>query len=47
MSTALIRHGPWGVIQEYDPEADQVATLRIASLRELAKKIAELNAVVH
>jgi FMN phosphatase YigB (HAD superfamily) len=45
MSTALIRRGPWGIIQEHDPAADQVATIRISSLRELPEQIAALNAV--
>jgi HAD superfamily hydrolase (TIGR01662 family) len=42
MSTALIRRGPWGVIQEHDPEADKVATIRISSLRELSERIRDL-----
>jgi FMN phosphatase YigB (HAD superfamily) len=46
LSTALIRRGPWGIIQEQDPVADQVATIRIASLRELPERIAALNAAV-
>jgi HAD superfamily hydrolase (TIGR01662 family) len=47
MKTALIRRGPWGIIQEHDPDADRVATMRISSLRELPEKIAALNAAVH
>jgi FMN phosphatase YigB (HAD superfamily) len=47
MKTALIRRGPWGVIQEHDPDADRVATMRIRSLRELPEKIAALNAAAH
>lgn len=43
LATALIRRGPWGVIQEHDPEADDIATLRISSLTELPKWIATLN----
>jgi hypothetical protein len=43
----LIRRGPWGIIQEHDPDADRVATMRISSLRELPEKIAALNAAVH
>lgn len=35
LRTALIRRGPWGVIQQQDPDADRVATLRIDSLAEL------------
>lgn len=45
MNTALIRRGPWGIIQEHDPVADQMATIGIASLRELPEKIRALNAV--
>lgn len=43
MATALIRRGPWGSIQEHDPAADEIATLRISSLAELPKWIAALN----
>lgn len=43
MSTALIRRGPWGVIQEHDPAADEVATMRITSLAELPDRVTELN----
>lgn len=46
MTTALIRRGPWGIIQEHDPAADRVATIRIGSLEELPAKIAALNAGV-
>jgi HAD superfamily hydrolase (TIGR01549 family) len=42
--TALIRRGPWGVIQQHDPQADQVATMRIDSLAELPGRINALNA---
>ena len=45
MSTALIRRGPWGIIQENDPEADRLPTIRISLLCELPEKIAQLNAV--
>jgi HAD superfamily hydrolase (TIGR01662 family) len=47
MKTALIRRGPWGIIQENDPGADRVATMRISSLRELPARIAALNAGAH
>lgn len=43
MATALIRRGPWGVIQEHEPEADEIATIRISSLAELPEWIAALN----
>jgi HAD superfamily hydrolase (TIGR01549 family) len=46
MKTALIRRGPWGIIQEHDPEADRVATMRIRSLIELPAKISAFNAGV-
>jgi HAD superfamily hydrolase (TIGR01662 family) len=42
--TALIRRGPWGIIQEHDADADRVATMRIRSLGELPAKIAAFNA---
>jgi HAD superfamily hydrolase (TIGR01662 family) len=45
MKTALIRRGPWGIIQEHDPVADRVATMRISSLSELPAKIKAFNAV--
>jgi HAD superfamily hydrolase (TIGR01662 family) len=46
MKTALIRRGPWGVIQEEDPGVGD-ATVRISSLSELPDKITALNAVAH
>jgi FMN phosphatase YigB (HAD superfamily) len=47
LATALIRRGPWGVIQRDDPEADRVATMRIDSLAELPGRISEFNAATH
>lgn len=44
MQTALIRRGPWATIQQDDPEADWVATMRIDSLRELPGRIEVFNA---
>jgi HAD superfamily hydrolase (TIGR01662 family) len=44
LQTALIRRGPWGIIQQDDPEADKVATMRIDSLAELPGRIATFNA---
>jgi FMN phosphatase YigB (HAD superfamily) len=44
LRTALIRRGPWGFIEEHDPDADRVATVRITSLRELPARISGLNA---
>ena len=40
LRTALIRRGPWGVIQQHDPDADRVPTFRIDSLAELTDLIA-------
>jgi FMN phosphatase YigB (HAD superfamily) len=42
--TALIRRGPWGTIQQNDPEADTITTMRIDSLTELPEKITKFNA---
>lgn len=44
LQTALIRRGPWGIIQQHDPDADQVATMRIDTLAELPGLVAEVNA---
>ena len=44
LRTALIRRGPWGIVQQDDPEADQVPTMRIDSLAELPGRIAAFNA---
>jgi HAD superfamily hydrolase (TIGR01549 family) len=43
LRTALIRRGPWGIIQQGDPDADRVPTLRIDSLAELPGRIAAFN----
>jgi HAD superfamily hydrolase (TIGR01549 family) len=43
MLTALIRRGPWGWIQQNDPDA-AAATFRVDSLLELPQLIAEFNA---
>ena len=42
--TALIRRGPWGTIQQSDPDADAITTMRIDSLAELPEKIAKFKA---
>jgi HAD superfamily hydrolase (TIGR01662 family) len=42
--TALIRRGPWGIVQQHDPDSEMVATVRIDSLASLPVKIAGLNA---
>ncbi|NEA24434.1 HAD family hydrolase [Actinomadura bangladeshensis] len=44
LRTALIRRGPWGIVQQDDPEADRVPTMRIDALAELPGRIAEFNA---
>lgn len=44
MKTALIRRGPWGIIQQDDARAED-ATCRISSLHELPERITALNAV--
>jgi HAD superfamily hydrolase (TIGR01549 family) len=42
-ATALIRRGPWGTVQQNDPDASRVPMLRIDTLTELPKRITELN----
>ncbi len=42
--TALIRRGPWGIMQQGDPDAGRVPTMRIDSLAELPVRIAAFNA---
>ncbi|MDA0564834.1 HAD family hydrolase [Streptomonospora sp. S1-112] len=44
LRTALIRRGPWGIVQQADPEADRLPTMRIDSLAELPGRIANINA---
>lgn len=44
-ATALIRRGPWGTIQQDDPDASRVPSVRIDTLAELAGRIGELNSV--
>ncbi|HYZ57661.1 MAG TPA: HAD family hydrolase [Streptosporangiaceae bacterium] len=44
LRTALIRRGPWAMIQQDDPDVDRVPTMRIDSLAELPAKIAAFNA---
>ena len=41
--TALIKRGPWAVIQQHDPDADLIPTMRLDSLAELPERIATLN----
>ena len=46
LRTALIRRGPWAIIQQADPDADRIPTMRIDSLAELPGKIAAFNAAM-
>jgi FMN phosphatase YigB (HAD superfamily) len=43
LPTALIRRGPWATIQQEDPGAERVPTMRIDSLAELPGRIAAFN----
>lgn len=43
LQTALIRRGPWALIQQKDPDGDRIPTLRIDSLDELPDRIAQFN----
>lgn len=42
--TALIKRGPWAVIQQHDPEATRLSTMRIDSLAELPDLVESFNA---
>lgn len=44
IETALIRRGPWAMIQQDDRDTSRVPTMRIDSLRELPGKIDAFNA---
>ena len=46
LRTALVKRGPWAVIQRNDPDASRVPTFRIDSLAELPDRIAAFNAGV-
>jgi phosphoglycolate phosphatase-like HAD superfamily hydrolase len=46
LHTALIRRGPWGMIQQHDPDVDRIPTMRIDSLAEPPGRVAEFNAAV-
>ena len=41
--TALLRRGPWGLIQQHDPDADRIPTMRLDGLAELPARIKEFN----
>lgn len=43
LRTALIKRGPWGLIQQHDPDADRIPTMRIDTLSELPQRIATFN----
>ena len=43
LQTALIRRGPWAMIQQGDPDADRLPVLRLDSLAELPDRVAALN----
>lgn len=42
--TALIRRGPWAIIQQHSAEAERLPTMRIDSLAELPSRVATFNA---
>lgn len=42
-TTALVRRGPWGVIQQHDPDTERIADVRVDSLAELPGQIVKLN----
>jgi len=44
MHAALIRRGPWGIIQQHDPDADRIPTVRLDSLAKLPERIRAVNA---
>ncbi|KIH98014.1 haloacid dehalogenase [Streptomonospora alba] len=46
LHTALIQRGPWGTIQQGDPDADRIPTMRIDALSELPGRVSEFNAGV-
>lgn len=46
LRTALIRRGPWATIQQDDPDAEKVPTMRVDSLADLPDRIAAFNAAV-
>lgn len=44
--TAFVRRGPWGYIQERDPDLPAVADWRMTTLTELPALVAGVNAVI-
>jgi HAD superfamily hydrolase (TIGR01662 family) len=47
LRTALIRRGPWAVIQQHDPDAATIPTTRLDSLAELPGLVTDLTATSH
>ncbi len=45
-STALLRRGPWGLIQQHDPDVDRIPTMRLDGLAELPARIASVNSAL-
>ncbi|WP_078856765.1 HAD family hydrolase [Streptomyces sp. NBRC 109706] len=43
LRTALIRRGPWAVIQQHHPDAASLPTMRISGLREIPEQVAAYN----
>ena len=41
--TALVMRGPWGLIQQHDPDARWIPTMRVDGLAELPARIAGFN----
>ncbi|MFD7234240.1 HAD family hydrolase [Streptomyces syringium] len=44
MKAALIRRGPWGTIQQHDPEVSHITAMHIDTLMEIPEKVAKFNA---
>jgi FMN phosphatase YigB (HAD superfamily) len=42
-ATALLRRGPWGLIQQHESDADRIPTMRLDGLAELPARIKEFN----
>jgi FMN phosphatase YigB (HAD superfamily) len=41
--TALIKRGPWATIQQHDPDAVRIPTIRLDSLAELPQRVAKFT----
>ena len=44
LRTALIRRGPWAMIQQHDPDAATIPTARLDSLAELPGLLSDVSA---